>query len=107
MNLYFPGAGLPLFQNFWFVFVEVAAEFLETQKDDHIMDLEGAKVRFESQNYHIYLLVVESSVLHSGGYEKIAFTRRFCKIAHEKTQPSQTPGFHTSPLLPLEYQSIL
>lgn len=47
--------------------MEVAAEFLETQKDDQIMDLEGAKVRFESQNYHIYLLVVESSVLRSGG----------------------------------------
>lgn len=56
MNLYFPGAARLLFLNFWFVFVEV---FLERQKDDHIMDLEGANVRFESQNYHIYLLVVE------------------------------------------------
>lgn len=29
------------------------------QKDDHIMHLKGAKVRFERQNYRIYLLVVE------------------------------------------------
>lgn len=29
------------------------------QKDDHIMYLKGAKVRFESQNYCIYPLVVE------------------------------------------------
>lgn len=82
MNLYFPGAGLLLFQNFWVCICGSGGRvFGSTKKDDHIMDLEGAKVRFESQNYHIYLLVVESSVLHSGGHEKIAFTRRFCKRA--------------------------
>lgn len=77
MNLYFPGAGRRLFHNFQFLFVEVAAEFLQTQTHDKKMitlciwkepklDL---KVRITA---FTRLWLKGSWILHSGGYEKIA-----------------------------------
>lgn len=73
------------------------------------MYLKGAKVRFESPNYRTYLLVVEMqlNVAFWWAWRRLPLSRRFCKITLHKTQLSQTLGFHTNPLLPLKYQSIL
>lgn len=38
---------------------------------------------------------------------RLPLAQRFHKIAHYKTQLSQTRGLHTNPLLPSKYQSIL